>query len=305
MDVDARVIDTDIAALSASEEWLAQASERAALIAEQYRPHEIADDADYKESKTARADARRAIAAIDQERKSMTATIEKAVRDFKAGAKLALEPLSTIDAQYKEALTAYESAWKTQREIELHMEYGAVAPDLVNLVPFELVLKRYGSERGKAWVNRSTNIEAAKDMLADAVISISEAEEAIDEMAQDESYRSEVKAQYFRTLDLQGAMAEAKRTREQQERVRKLEEERIEREREFKAQVAQAVEQAPIEEPIPSPAPKPTLRNRMRMRFTFNEPVSELVLDLTVPEIELLKKVFADNGVHGRISKEA
>ena len=119
VDAEATVLDTDIAALSASEEWLAQINERATLLAERYRPHDIADEQDYKDSKRARADANREIGAIEQERKNMTAAIKRAVRDFEAGARRAIEPLSQIVEQYDEKKSAYEERWRTDRQVEL------------------------------------------------------------------------------------------------------------------------------------------------------------------------------------------
>lgn len=222
-------IETDLSALSASEEWLAQANERAELLAEQYRPHDIVGEADYKASKKARADARKDIAKIEAERKSMTDAIERAVRDFKDGAKLALAPLTGIDRLYAEKIGAYEEQWRTDRQLELEGEYEAIAPDLVPLVPFATMLARYGQGKGKAWLNRSTNVEAAKYMLADAVEAIAEGERTVDELVDDED-REAIKGRYFETLDLQATLAEARRAKEQRERVRQLEEERRARE---------------------------------------------------------------------------
>lgn len=235
IEVTPKPIETDLTALSASEEWLAQANERAELLAEQYRPHDIVGEADYKASKKARADARKDIAKIEAERKSMTDAIERAVRDFKDGAKLALQPLTGIDRLYAEKIGAYEEQWRTDRQLELAGEYEAIAPDLVPLVPFATMLARYGQEKGKAWLNRSTNVEAAKDMLADAVEAVAEGERTVDELVDDED-REATKARYFETLDLQATLAEARRARDQRERVRQLEEER--RARELQARLA-------------------------------------------------------------------
>ena len=148
IEAEASIIETDLSALTKSEEWLAQASERAAILAERYKPHDIVGEADYKKSKDARSDARKDIRKIEEERKSMTDAIERAVRDFKAGAKLALEPLTTIDDAYAEKIHAYEEQWRTDRKIELAQEYADMAPDLVPLVSFDTLLQRYGSNRG-------------------------------------------------------------------------------------------------------------------------------------------------------------
>ena len=240
-------IEVDLTALSASEEWLAQANERAEQLAEQYRPHDIVGEADYKASRKARADARKDIARIEAERKSMTDAIERAVRDFKDGAKLALEPLTGIDRGYAQKLREYEERWRTMRQVELEVEYEAIAPDLVPLVPFATMLARYGQDKGKAWLNRSTNVEAAKNMLADAVEAIAEGERTVDELVDDED-REATKARYFETLDLQATLAEARRAKEQRERVRRLEEERRAREERARLAREEAERRAAAEE---------------------------------------------------------
>ena len=264
-------IETDLSALSASEEWLAQANERDELLAEQYRPHDIVGEADYKASKKARADARKDIAKIEAERKSMTDAIERAVRDFKDGAKLALEPLTGIDRLYAEKIGAYEEQWRTDRQLELEGEYEAIAPDLVPLVPFATMLARYGQGKGKAWLNRSTNVEAAKDMLADAVEAVAEGERTVDELVDDED-REAIKARYFETLDLQATLAEARRAKEQRERVRQLEEERRAREAQARLEREEAKRRA-AEEAARAEAE----REAMGFASEYDEPPADYV----------------------------
>lgn len=230
IEAEATIIEADVAALSASEEWLARINERAAKFAEQFRPHDIVGDQDYKASKKARANANAEINAIDQERKNMTAAIKRAVQDFEAGTKLAMEPLTKIVEQYDEKNHAYEKKWRADREAELAQEYEDMAPFLVPLVPFPRVMEKYGSQKGKGWLNRTTGVEAAKDMLAEAVKEIAQAEKTIDSMVE-EAYREGAKARYFRTLDLQATLNEEAEAKAQRERVARLEQERAERER--------------------------------------------------------------------------
>lgn len=237
IEVESTIIDTDVAALSASEEWLAQINERAAKFAEQFKPRDVTSDQDYKRSKKARADANAEIKAIDQERKNMTAAIKRAVREFEGGAKLAIEPLTQIVDQYDEKNQAYERKWRADREAGLAQEYEDMAPFLVPLVPFPKIMAKYGNQKGKGWLNRTTNIEAAKDMLAEAVEQVAQAEKTIDSMVE-ETYREGAKARYFKTLDLQATLNEEAEAKDQRERVARLEQERAEREREERERMA-------------------------------------------------------------------
>lgn len=259
IEVEAEIMDGGLAALSKADAWLAEQRERVAVMAEQYRPPEsIEDERARKEAVLARADCRRDAAEIDAERKAMLRDAEDALKRFKAGVRDVLAPLTELDETYKRLLDEYEERWRAEREIELAREYADIAPDLVPLVPFSRLHDRYGSSKGSQWLMRSTNIEAAKDMLADAVGEIADAERTISELA-DAGDAEGLKARYFQTLDLQGTLSEARRLAEQRERVRALEEQRREREEQARLAAEQMMERAaaPADEPAPETAPMP------------------------------------------------
>lgn len=260
IDAEATVIETDLTSLSQSEEWLARINERAELLAEQYKPHDIADEQDYKDSKRARADASREIAAIDQERKSMTAAIKRAVRDFEEGTKRAIEPLTLIVRQYDEKRNAYETRWTNERIAKIREAYEDFAPDIAlpqegaqeALVPFHRLLGRYGNEKGKAWTLRSVNEMKAIEAMQAAVDEIARAEKTIDSMVEEE-WREGAKARYFRTLDLQATLNEEAEAKAQRERVALLERERAERLAAEEAARRQAEEDAWLERAATEP----------------------------------------------------
>lgn len=247
MDVDAKVIDADLATISKAEEWLAKASERVAERCKLYKPPaQITTEAEFNDAREARAQCRKDAAEIDNERKVILRDMEDALKKFKSEVKDVLSPLTDLDVRYKELLDAYDEMLKTNRFIELSKEYEGIAPDLVKLVPLERIIERFGSEKGKVWLNKSTNIMAAKAMLGEAIYQIADAERTISEMA-DPADLEEVKAIYFDKLDLQAALSEARRRKDQRERVAELERVRQERE----AAYAQYVAETPQPEPVP------------------------------------------------------
>lgn len=258
--VEATIIDTDIAALSASEEWLAQINERAELLAEQYKPHDITDEQDYKDSKKARADANREIKAIEQERMNMTAAIKRAVREFEDGTKRAIEPLTLIVRQYDEKRDAYETRWTNKRIATIREAYEDFAPDIAlpqegaeeALVPFHRLLGRYGNEKKTGWTLRSVGEAKAIETMQAAVEEIAKAEKTIDSMVE-EAYREGAKARYFRTLDLQATLNEEAEAKAQRERVARLERERQERMAAEEAARRQAEEDAWLEQAAAAP----------------------------------------------------
>ena len=230
--VEATTIETAISPLSKAETWLAQATERVSALAEQYRvPESIADERAYKDAKASRASARKDAKELDDERKRMTREMDDALKRFRADVKGVLEPLTDIDLAYKAALDDYEERWGQQRRQDLQDAYDEYAPDLVPLVPLDRIVARYGSERGKGWLNRSTNVEAAKAGLRGAIDSIALGERTV-EGAVDPEDAEGAKADFFASLDMGAAIQAAQARAEQRERVRRLEEERRRREEE-------------------------------------------------------------------------
>lgn len=230
--VDATTIDADISPLSKAEAWLAQATERVAALAEQYRvPDELADERAYKDAKASRASVRKDAKELDDERKRMTREMDDALKKFRTDVKGVLEPLTEIDVAYKRALDDYEVRWGQQRRAALQEAYDDYAPDLVPLVPLDRIIARYGSESGKGWLNRSTNVEAAKAGLRGAIDGIALGERTV-EGAVDPEDAEGAKADFFSSLDVGSAIQAAQARAEQRERVRRLEEERRQREEE-------------------------------------------------------------------------
>lgn len=230
--------DEGLSPLARSERWLADARGRVGELAAQYRvPDEITCDRDYRDAKAARASVRKDAAALDAERKAMTRALEDALKGFRSEVKGVLEPLTDLDEAYRAALGAYEEQWRQQRRLELLEAYEEYAPDLMPLVPLDRLIERWGSERGRAWLNRSTNVVAAQDDLRAAIERVAADEQALQGAVDPEDLEA-AKAELFHTLDLGAAMRAARERAAQRERVRDLEQKREERR---------------AEEPAPSP----------------------------------------------------
>lgn len=259
--VAAEVIEDAISPLSKAEQWLAMARETVAEKAAMYQvPDEITTEREYKDAKASRAGARRDAAELDAQRKAMTREMDDALKRFRSEVRGVLEPLTDIDVAYKAALDAYDERWGAERRQAMADAYDEYAPDLVPLVPLDRLIDRYGSERGKAWLNRSTNVEAAKASLRAAVDAIAAGERTVAGAVDHEDAES-AKADFFSTLDVGQAISNAQARAAQREQVRRLEEERRRREEEYARieRERQAVQPAPEPEPEPprpaEPAP--------------------------------------------------
>lgn len=228
IETEAEVIG-EIRPLSKADEWLAAAREKVAATAAEYHEWQIQSNDDYRQMKRDRTEVRRRAQEIDSERKAMLSDMERALRDFKAGVKDVLSPLTALDAAYKAELDAWDERVVEQRRLAMSQEYAEGAPDLVPLVPFERLCERYATE-GK-WFLRSTGDAKAAEDMWQRVQGIAECERALDATGLAADILADAKARYFSTLDLADAMTWARGQQEQRERVAELERQREERRR--------------------------------------------------------------------------
>lgn len=229
-EVKAEPIEQAIEPMSGLDQLVASITTEAERLAAEYQPREITSEEDFKQSKRERASARKDIAALRQRYSDAMRAVKDAVAEADARTRAALAPLDVVDAGYKREVDAYEGRWKTERRAMLAEEYEGFAPDLVPLVPFDRLMARFGMERGKQWDARSMSDMQAVAAMQQAVERIARDEQTIDSSPYDEADKAQLKADYFATLDLSGALRRTQEAKEQRERVAQLERERAERE---------------------------------------------------------------------------
>lgn len=300
IEVKAEVIEPP-AVLTDGDKWLAEARSKAATIAAQYQPHDITNEADYKDAKSARAMLRKEIEAIDSDRKSMTSTLENAINRFKAHAAEAIGELTALESAYKSNITDYEDRWESTRRTTLQEEYETYAPDIAlpldgqqtALVPFELLLKRFGTE-GK-WLNRSTNERAAVEHLRKCIDRVANDIKNINATEMDDRERVEVKGDYFSTLEFENTMSAMIQRRIQRDKTEQLEreqQERIAAEAAARQQEQQQVAPQPTQtatEPQEEPQPVPT-----------TEEVITFIVDVPAASKTAFINFCKQNDIHGR-----
>ena len=228
-EVVAEPIEHDIELMSALDVLMSGITAEAEALAREYMPREIKSEEDYKQSKRERTDARKRIASLRQRYTDAMRDIKQAVAEADARAKAALAPLDTVDIGYKLEVDAYEERWKLERRAMLAQEYADFAPDLVPLVPFDKLCLKFGTEKGKQWDARSMSDGQAVAAMQKAVERIAADEQVISTGPWEEEDRAALKADYFATLDLSGALRRTQEAKEQRERIAELERLRQER----------------------------------------------------------------------------
>lgn len=232
IETQAEPIEEAIEPTSGLDQLVAGITSEAERLAQEYMPREIVTDEDYKQSKRERTGARKDIAALKGRYDERMRAIKDAVKEADARVKAALAPLDAIDSGYKAEVETYESRWKSARLAALAEAYADYAPDLIELVPFERLLGRFGTEKGRQWDARSVSDAQAEEAMHKAVQAIASDEATIDSSPYDDADKAALKADYFATLDLSGALRRTQEAKEQRERVARLEQERREREAE-------------------------------------------------------------------------
>lgn len=235
--------------ISGADKWLAEQRAKVAEIAEEYKPHEIMSGDDYRESKRARAQARKAIKAVEDARRQQVGAIKDAVRDFEANVRDLLTPLSGVDADYKAALAEWERLTIESRTQEVAAWYAETQGDVARLVPFETIWARYA--HAEKWDLYGANLVQIEQDVAGVVESIEQDMQTLDSAPYEPEDKANVKAEYLRTLDLSGALRSADEARRRRERMAEVERQRAERMAEAErmaARAAETPESAPMEE---------------------------------------------------------
>ncbi|MBS4874135.1 MAG: DUF1351 domain-containing protein [Atopobium minutum] len=247
----ATVIDNELTSLSDMDMWLSEQSTKVESVLKDFAPHTIVDASDYKQSKRERTAARKAIAEIEEARKAKTKAVKEAVRDFETKVRDLLEPLSSIDANYKAEIELWEEQAYKQKLSYAREAYEDMAPALVDLVPFERICDKYSKDEG--WDKLTVTDEKVRLSVEGHISQIANDEKTIDAMGLDADETSALKADYFSCLDLGDAMRRSTERRQQRERVAALEAERKVREEErarLEAEMAAQAEQMAVSEPM-------------------------------------------------------
>ena len=226
--------------ISGADRWLAEQRAKVSEIAKEYVPHEITSGDDYRESKRARAQARKAIKAVEDARRQQVGAIKDAVRDFEAQVRDLLTPLSGVDADYKAALAEWERLTIESRTQEVAAWYAETQGDVAQLVPFETIWQRYA--HGEKWDLYGANLVQIEQDVAGVVDSIEQDLATLDSAPYEQEDKANVKAEYLRTLDLSGALRSADEARRRRERMAEVERQRAERMAEAERMAARAAE---------------------------------------------------------------
>ena len=214
LEVEAVPIEEEVVTQDAIQRQLSDLARRAGELAAQYRPHEIADRQDHKDSKKARGQVRKDAQAIKDAGKAITARVDAWSAGVRASANRMAEPLEALGEEFDAYVKDYEDGLLDARMAMLRGRYEEYAPALAlpaegadaALVPFGILWQTFGRREG--WGKLTTSDAKAAQSMEAVVERIAQGERNIDALVADAD-RADVKALFFRTLDMDVAMARA------------------------------------------------------------------------------------------------
>lgn len=297
--------------ISGADRWLAEQRAKVARIAEDFGPHEITSAEDYRESKRARTQARRAIREVEDARRQQVGAIKDAMRGFEEQVRDLLAPLAGVDDAYKQALAEWERTCVDSRTQEVAAWYAETQGDVAAMVPFETLWQRYAHQ--EKWDLYGANLVAIEGEVAEiAEHVIARDLETIGGMGYEPRDAEALRAEYLRTLDLEGSCRRIQALREQRDRMAEAERARRGRMAEAGTMPAKDAptgrQEAASAPETPAPVHKPTAGDA-EPQAAAGRPVEDaaapgrvMVFRVTVPEErarEFVAAMKAIPGVHG------
>lgn len=173
----------------------------------------VYDDSQIVEAKGVRAQLNTFCKALNDERIRIGKIYTSPYDRFKGEVDVVISKVKEVVAHIDGQVVAYENKKKEEKQNEIIECFKSVIGEFSGLIPYERV-------HNPKWLNASTSIKSIKADI-DKII-----ENAYNALAAIEALKSEdeavLKAFYFRTLDLSGALVENERLRAERARIAEL-----------------------------------------------------------------------------------
>lgn len=261
IEVEPEPIETP-AVLTEADRWLAEQRERVEARAADFQAFDITTAEQYRDAKAQRKALRALIAEVDGDKKRMTRQLRDTLARFNGEVSGILAGLQAEDVQYRSEIERWERQVVLERDARIEARYREEYPDLAAQVPYDRLRERfgadwkagnYGTKEAAIW----KDVEAACASVA-ADLSTIGAQTHVNGTALTEEDRTDLVAEYLRTLDMSSALRMTQQRVEQREALRRADEERRAWEAEQRArEAAEAMEAREAREAEPEPASAP------------------------------------------------
>lgn len=225
---------------------------------------------------------------LDDKRKAVKREFTAPLEIFEQDVKGLCEKIKTVSGRLKEVEDAADQSRRDREEAELKEHYECFAGALLEVVPFEKILD-------PKWLNKSVNIQAAKQELEDKTLRIVQEWENL--KALNLECLHEAEAYYFEHLDFGAAVAYAQKLAEDKRKIEEL-----------KAVVEPEQEERVVVERIPRPvvtetAPRPIPRPAPITTQSEAAPCIMVIEQATTEQMQQIGKFCGSIGVHGTFKR--
>ncbi len=301
------------AALTEADRWLAEQREKVAARRDSFHAFDVDSPERYRDAKAQRKALRALIAEVDGDKRRMTAQLRDTLSRFNSEVGGILADLIEEDVQYKGEIERWERQVVAERWARVEERYRDEYPDMAAQVPLGRLRERYGADwKGDNYGTKEMKVWAGvESAVADVAAGLETigAQTHVSGVALTEEDRTDLVAEYLRTLDMAGALRTTQRRVEQREALRRAEEDRRAWEAEQAAQPCEPSPEAPAEpvsapvapEPVPAPAEAKSAPEEAPQRretvYVFEVEVPESLRPQFVIEMKRL-------GTHGRLLRK-
>lgn len=250
IDVEPEVIEAP-AALTEADRWLAEQREKVAARRDTFHAFDVDSPERYRDAKAQRKALRALISEVDGDKRRMTAQLRDTLSRFNSEVGGILADLIEEDVQYKGEIERWERQVVSERWGRVEARYRDEYPDMAAQVPLDRLRARYGADwkgdnygtkEAKVW----QGVEAAVADVAAGLETVG-AQTHVNGVQLTDEDRTDLVAEYLRTLDMAGALRTTQQRVEQREALRRAEEER----RAWEAEQAAAQAQMDLDEGVP------------------------------------------------------
>ena len=262
IEAEAEVIDAP-AALTEADRWLAEQREKVEARAADFTAFDVTTAEQYRDAKAQRKALRALIAEVDGGKKRMTKQLRDTLDRFNREVSGILAGLLEEDAQYKSEIERWERQVVLDRDARVEARYREEYPDLAAQVPYDRLRERFGADwkAGNYGTKEAAVWKGVEEACASVAADLSTigAQTHVNGVALTEEDRTDLVAEYLRTLDMASALRMTRQRVEQREALRRAEEERRAWEAEQRARQAALEMDAEARPPAgePETAPEP------------------------------------------------
>ena len=239
------------AALTEADRWLAEQREKVAARRGTFHAFDVTTPEQYRDAKAQRKALRALISEVDGDKRRMTAQLRDTLSRFNSEVGGILSDLIEEDVQYKGEIERWERQVVSERWGRIEGRYRDEYPDMAAQVPLERLKARYGADwKGDNYGTKEAKlwqgVEAAVADVAAGLETVG-AQTHVNGVPLTDEDRTDLVAEYLRTLDMAGALRTTQERVAQREALRRAEEER----RAWEAEQAAAQAQMDLDEGEP------------------------------------------------------